>query len=149
MAKYIADGVDAVPLVKGSDGGMNPVFAEEGKLLQGQVDENGRVYNTADLSSTPATAPEVAAAARRPQPQRWQASRCRNAPRLTRLRRTESEAVQHRRLDRRHFQQQQQSERQRANGPGCQRADSRPYRNGGAPTTRKRTAHRRSICARA
>ncbi len=63
MAKYIADGVDTVPLVKGSDGGMNPVFAEEGKLLQGQVDKDGRVYNTADMSSTPMAAPGAPVAA--------------------------------------------------------------------------------------
>ena len=62
MAKYIADGVATVPLVRGSDGGMNPVFASEGKLLQGQVDKDGRVYDTADLYSTPAAAPQTAPA---------------------------------------------------------------------------------------
>ena len=54
MAEYIADGVAVQPIAKGADGGMNPVFADNGKLLSGQVDSNGRVYNVASLSSTPA-----------------------------------------------------------------------------------------------
>jgi len=63
MAEYIADGVGTVPIAKNSDGGMNEVFADRGKLRQGQVDENGRVYDTADLSSTPASVLETASAA--------------------------------------------------------------------------------------
>jgi murein L,D-transpeptidase YafK len=60
MAQYIAEGVSTVPLVKGSDGGMNEVFADSGKLRQGQVDKDGRVYNTADLSATPVVTPQTA-----------------------------------------------------------------------------------------
>ena len=41
---------------------MNEVFAGSGKLRQGQVDKDGRVYNTADLSSSPAPAPQIAPA---------------------------------------------------------------------------------------
>jgi len=63
MAQYIADGVGTVPIARNSDGGMNEVFAGSGKLRQGQVDKDGRVYNTADLSSSPAPAPQIAAAA--------------------------------------------------------------------------------------
>ena len=62
MAQYIADGVSTVPIAKNSDGGMNEVFAGSGKLRQGQVDKDGRVYNTADLSATPVAAPTPATA---------------------------------------------------------------------------------------
>ena len=57
MAEYIADGVPVVPMAKGSDGGMNPVFADSGKLRDGQVDQDGRVYDAANLSSAPAAPP--------------------------------------------------------------------------------------------
>ena len=57
MAQYVADGVSTVPIARNSDGGMNEVFASSGKLRQGQVDKDGRVYDTADLSATPAAAP--------------------------------------------------------------------------------------------
>ncbi|MEJ2624534.1 MAG: L,D-transpeptidase family protein [Pseudolabrys sp.] len=60
MAQYIADGVGTVPIAKNSDGGMNEVFASSGKLRQGQIDKDGRVYNTADLSATPVAAPALA-----------------------------------------------------------------------------------------
>ncbi len=60
MAEYIADGVAVEPIAKGADGGMNPVFAENGKLLAGQIDSNGRVYNVASVPSEPEAAPQAA-----------------------------------------------------------------------------------------
>ncbi len=63
MAQYIADGVSVAPIAKGADGGMNPVFADSGKLRQGQIDQDGRVYNVASLSSTPAAPPQTTNAA--------------------------------------------------------------------------------------
>ena len=62
MAQYVADGVSTVPIARNSDGGMNEVFASSGKLRQGQIDKDGRVYDTADLSATPAAAPHRARA---------------------------------------------------------------------------------------
>jgi hypothetical protein len=56
MAQYIADGVEVEPIARGADGGMNPVFADSGKLQNGKIDENGRVYTVASLSSAPAAA---------------------------------------------------------------------------------------------
>ncbi len=67
MAQYIADGVGTVPIAKNSDGGMNEVFAGSGKLRQGQVDKDGRVYNTASLpNAAPQTATQQAAPAATP-----------------------------------------------------------------------------------
>ena len=60
MAEYIADGVAVQPIAKGADGGMNPVFADNGKLLAGQIDSDGRVYNVASVSSAPEAAPQAA-----------------------------------------------------------------------------------------
>ena len=60
MAQYIADGVSVAPIARGADGGMNPVFADNGKLPAGQIDNDGRVYNVASLSSTPAEPPQTA-----------------------------------------------------------------------------------------
>jgi murein L,D-transpeptidase YafK len=62
MAEYIANGVSVVPMAKGADGGMNPVFADSGKLRDGQIDNNGRVYNVASMSSTPAEPQQTASA---------------------------------------------------------------------------------------
>ena len=62
MAEDIADGVPTVPIAKGSDGGMNPVFAADGKLLPGQVDKDGRVYNIADTSNEPVATLQPASA---------------------------------------------------------------------------------------
>jgi murein L,D-transpeptidase YafK len=62
MAEYIADGVSVVPVAKGADGGMNPVFADSGKLQDGQVDNDGRVYNVASMSSAPAELQQAASA---------------------------------------------------------------------------------------
>ncbi len=63
MAQYIADGVSVEPIAKGADGGMNPVFADSGKLRTGQIDNDGRVYDVASLSGTPAAPPQTANAA--------------------------------------------------------------------------------------
>jgi murein L,D-transpeptidase YafK len=60
MAQYIADGVEVQPIARGADGGMHPVFADSGKLTNGQIDENGRVYTVASASSAPAAAPQQA-----------------------------------------------------------------------------------------
>jgi murein L,D-transpeptidase YafK len=60
MAEYIADGVEVQPIARGADGGMHPVFADSGKLTNGQIDENGRVYTVASLSSTSEPAPQTA-----------------------------------------------------------------------------------------
>ncbi len=57
MAEYIADGVSVEPIAKGADGGMNPVFA--GKLQDGEIDDKGRVYKIAGLSSAPAAPPQT------------------------------------------------------------------------------------------
>ncbi len=60
MAEYIADGVPVQPIARGADGGMNPVFADSGKLKNGRLAENGRVYTVASASNTPAAAPQIA-----------------------------------------------------------------------------------------
>ncbi len=59
MAQYIADGVEVEPIAKGADGGMHPVFADSGKLKNGQIDENGRVYTVASLSTAAEASPRA------------------------------------------------------------------------------------------
>ena len=74
MAEYIADGVAVAPIAKGADGGMNPVFADSGKLQNGQIDSDGRVYNVAAVfparrAEPPQTASEPVTMAKVPLPE--------------------------------------------------------------------------------